>query len=155
MKVLIFDLDDTLLMSNSYEKYSDIVPNNHLKLLFRYISNPIFIYTNGTIGHAIDSLNGMECYNSFKDRIYARDTIPFMKPYFKSFNHVNNSILYDYGHNEKRIFFDDLQHNLLVAKNLGWETVWISPEADNNNKLYYIDHAYTHVIDALYSIDLN
>ena len=30
MKSLVFDLDDTLLMSNTYKQYTDIVPNQRL-----------------------------------------------------------------------------------------------------------------------------
>ena len=45
MKVLIFDLDDTLLMSNSYKNYNDIQPNNYLNYLLYKLSNKKFIYT--------------------------------------------------------------------------------------------------------------
>ena len=38
---------------------------------------------------------------------------------------------------------------------MGWETVWIHRDADNSNKPYYIDHAYTNTVDALENIDLN
>ena len=61
MKVLIFDLDDTLLMSNTYKRYSDIRPNNHLKHILNNMSNKKFIYTNGTYGHGEDGLNAMKC----------------------------------------------------------------------------------------------
>ena len=45
MKVLIFDLDDTLLMSNSYKRYSDIRPNNYLKyLLKKHPNKKIYLY---------------------------------------------------------------------------------------------------------------
>ena len=47
MVVLVFDLDDTLLMSKSYNQYSDI--NEHTKLN-KYLDNlkcKKFIYTNG------------------------------------------------------------------------------------------------------------
>ena len=154
MKVLIFDLDDTLLMSNSYKRYSDIRPNNYLKYLLKKHPNKKFIYTNGTYGHGEDGLNAMKCKDNF-EKIYGRDTLPYMKPNFKSFNHVNNDILYNHNLFDKRIFFDDLQENLKTAHNIGWETVWIHPQANNNMKPDYIDHAYTNVIDALYSIDLN
>jgi FMN phosphatase YigB (HAD superfamily) len=154
MKSLIFDLDDTLLMSHTYKKYSDIIPNNDLNYILDNIPNPKYLYTNGTYGHGTDGLNAMDCINSFK-YIYARDTIPYMKPDFESFNHVNNSIMYDHEDFNNKIFFDDLSTNLYTAYNIGWETVWIHPDADNNHKPYYINHAYTNVVDALYSINLN
>ena len=154
MKTLIFYLDDTLLMSHTYKKYTDIVPNDHLNYVLDKLDNPKYIYTNGTYGHGEDGLKHMECSNSFK-HIYARDTIPFMKPEFKSYNHVNNSIYFDHDDVGSRIFFDDLPNNLYTAHNIGWETVWIHPEASNDHKPYYIDHAYKNVIDALYTINLN
>ena len=154
MKVLIFDLDDTLLMSNSYKRYSDIRPNNYLKYLLKKHPNKKFIYTNGTYGHGEDGLSAMKCKESFQ-KIYARDTLPYMKPDFKSFNHVNNDILYNHNLSDKRIFFDDLQNNLKTAHDIGWETVWIHPHAKYYSKPNYVDHAYTNVIYALYSIDLN
>ena len=153
MKVLVFDLDDTLLMSNTYKRYSDIQPSYHLNYLLYKYPNKKFIYTNGTYSHGEDGLNAMKCKDSFQ-KIYGRDTLPYMKPDFKSFNYVNNDILYNHNLSDKRIFFDDLQENLKTAHNIGWETVWIHPQANNNMKPYYIDHAYTNVIDALYSIDL-
>ena len=134
MKVLIFDLDDTLLMSNSYKNYNNIIPNNHLNYILNKLPNKKFIYTNGTYNHGVYGLKHMGCSDEFK-MIYARDTIPFMKPDFRSFNYVNNSILYDFNFTDKKIFFDDLQSNLKTANKLGWETVWINPKLQNSNKL--------------------
>jgi len=96
----------------------------------------------------------MKCKESFQ-KIYARDTLPYMKPDFKSFNHVNNDILYNHNLSDKRIFFDDLQNNLKTAHDIGWETVWIHPHAKYYSKPNYVDHAYINIIDALYSINLN
>ena len=158
MKSLIFDLDDTLLMSGTYKNYSDIIPNTRLKYILENLQNPKYLYTNGTYGHGIDGLDGLKLRNNrdFSDyHIYGRDSIPYMKPDFRSFNHVNNSILYDHNDNNKRIFFDDLPNNIYMAHNIGWETVWIHPEADNNYKPYYTDHAYTNIVEALENIDLN
>ena len=72
-----------------------------------------------------------------------------------SITNVNNSIFYDHNDYNKRIFFDDLPNNIYAAHNMGWETVWIHREADNNNKPYYTDHAYTNIVEALQNIDLN
>ena len=133
MKVLIFDLDDTLLMSNSYNKYSDIKPNNLLNYKLYNLQNPKFIYTNGTKGHGQEGLDAMGCIDSFKN-IYARDNLPFMKPDFKSFNYVNNSIYFDYGYDKKRIFFDDLPNNLYTAYNL-----FSDYDKNNDGELDYED----------------
>jgi len=154
MKTLVFDLDDTLLMSNTYKKYSDIVPNQRLNQILNNLPNKKYIYTNGTYEHGEDGLKHMECSNSYK-HIFARDTIPYMKTDFKSYNYVDNCIRYDHNDYGPRIFFDDLPNNLYTAYNIGWDTVWIHPEADNNHKPYYVNHAYTNVVEALENINLN
>lgn len=158
MKTLIFDLDDTLLMSGTYKKYSDIVPDQKLINILYNLPNPKYLYTNGTYGHGIDGLEGLKLRNDrdFSDsHIYGRDSIPYMKPDFKSFNHVNNSIFYDHNDYNHRIFFDDLPNNLYAAHIMGWETVWIHREANDNDKPYYVDHAYKNTVEALQNIDLN
>ena len=147
---LIFDLDDTLLMSHTYKSYNDIKPNKYLNFLLFTLKHKKFIYTNGTYGHGENSLKHMNLTSQFKD-IYARDIIPYMKPDFRSFNHVRNSLLYihDCDKNDKFIFFDDLINNLKGAKNIGWTTVWIHPEYNNMDKAYYIDYKFKNIIDAL------
>ena len=122
------------------------------------LSNSKYLYTNGTYGHGINGLNALNLRNIYDfhdNKIYGRDSIPSMKPEFESYNHVNNSIMYKHNDYNKRIFFDDLPNNIYTAYNIGWETVWIHPQANNTMKPDYINHAYTNVIDALYSIDLN
>ena len=158
MKSLVFDLDDTLLMSGTYKRYSDIVPNSTLTDILYNLQNPKYLYTNGTYGHGInglDALNLRNIYDFHDDKIYGRDTIPYMKPEFESYNHVNNSIMYEHNDYNKRIFFDDLPNNIYTAHNIGWETVWIHRDADNNHKPYYMDHAYKNIVEALENIDLN
>ena len=157
MNIYIFDLDDTILMHNQFKNgidYNIIQYNPQIDNYLSSLRGRKYIYTNGTYGHGEYGLNAMKCKDSFQ-KIYGRDTIPYMKPDFKSFNYVNNDILYNHNLSDKRIFFDDLQENLKTAHNIGWETVWIHTQANNNIKPDYIDHAYTNVIDALYSIDLN
>lgn len=158
MKSLVFDLDDTLLMSGTYKRYNDIIPDQKLINILYNLSNPKYLYTNGTYGHGIDGLDALNLRNNrdFSDyHIYGRDSIPYMKPNFKSFNYVNNSIMYDHDDYNSVIFFDDLQDNIHMAYNMGWETVWIHKDADNNHKPHYMDHAYTNITDALQNIDLN
>ena len=93
--VLIFDLDDTLLMSNEYNNYNDINFNKKLYDLLNLYNYDKYIYTNGTMGHAKNSIPKLLKDINIK-YIYARDTIPSMKPQFSSFNHVNNDIFYKY-----------------------------------------------------------
>ena len=66
--VYIFDLDDTILDSRSYRltqthiHYEDIKPIKKLIQLFNKLSTfgDIFIYTNGTEFHAIESLYALQ-----------------------------------------------------------------------------------------------
>ena len=110
MTILVFDLDDTLLMSGTYNRYSDIKPDHYLNLLLFNLKCKKFIYTNGTYGHANDSLNNMQCKELF-DEIYARDTLIYMKPYMRSFNEVRNDIIYRHNNSntDDILFFDDLK----------------------------------------------
>ena len=146
---MLFDLDDTILMSNIYKHYTDIIPDSYLNYLMDNINCKKFIYTNGTLGHAQNSLKSLDNGYQFKG-IFARDTLPYMKPDFRSFNHVQNLLYYNHKCNrsDKFIFFDDLPNNLKTAKSLGWMTVWINPKCDD---FYFdfIDYKFKTLIESL------
>ena len=73
-----------------------------------------------------------------RSNIFGRDILPYMKPDIRSFNYVNHSIK---NINDDTIyFFDDLIENLIVAKEVGWITIWISPNFIN--KPEYIDYSF-------------
>ena len=148
MIVLIFDLDDTILMSNTYSKYSDIKPDEYMKYILDGINCKKFIYTNGTYGHGVNSLNALQLNKSFEE-IYARDTLPYMKPYFQSFNEVQNILYYKHNtsKNDKYIFFDDMPQNLETAKRIGWITIWIHPEGHSHYN--FVDYAFKDIYNAL------
>jgi putative hydrolase of the HAD superfamily len=151
MKQLIFDLDDTILMSDTYVDYNDINFNHTLFKLLNHIPNKKFLYTNGTYGHGHDSLKSLQLLGMFQD-IFARDSLMCMKPSHLSFNLVNNLIIHNhngYTDSDDFIFFDDLLENLFTAKKMGWETVWIHPQCDENRKLFFIDYAYPDIESAL------
>ena len=125
----IFDLDDTIIIHppDNRDMYN-INPDPCLQKLFDNLYYKSYIFTNGTIEHAHEILDKLKLY-SFK-KIFARDTIPFMKPNIKSFQFVQTNILNSDYNNDKSntfIFFDDLLENLRMAKQLGWITVWIHP----------------------------
>ena len=66
MIILVFDLDDTLLMSNEYNGYETIKFNNELLNLLNSLNYKKIIYTNGTYGHAknsIPKLLGRDIFN--------------------------------------------------------------------------------------------
>jgi len=147
--VFIFDLDDTILMSNTYKNYSDITPNTTLNYFIDNLEGRKFIYTNGTYGHGVKSLEQMNNTNIFT-HIFARDKLPFMKPDYRSYNFVQNLLYYNFkcSNFDKHIFFDDLPNNLLTAKSIGWTTVWINPKCNDFN-FEFIDHKFETLLDAL------
>ena len=162
MIVLIFDLDDTLLMSNEYNNYNDIKFNTKLLNLLNQFNNHKFIYTNGTYGHAEKSIPKLLGNNIFK-KIYARDTIPFMKPDYKSFNYINNNIFYNINNNINNyknisyIFFDDNLDNIESAKHIGWTTIWI-PHRNYENEVKktnyeFVDYKYYDIYNALENLN--
>ena len=142
----IFDLNDTLLESNSYNQYSEIMPNDLLNTLLGHIRNK-YIFTNGTIGHAYSALYKMRT-PIFND-IFARDNLyenqklkPYIDPYLFIMNKIDPS-----GCNINIVFYDDLLDNLKTAKNLNWKTIWIN--SSNEERPDYVDHKFDTIIDAL------
>tara|TARA_B100000683_G_C12398066_1_gene518479 strand:+ start:97 stop:693 length:597 start_codon:yes stop_codon:yes gene_type:complete len=160
MIILVFDLDDTLLMSNEYTRYENIKFNSQLSDLLNSIKYKKIIYSNGTYGHVTNSLPKLLAKNTFIE-IYARDTIPAMKPEFRSFNYVKNSIFYKENLNRYNdisyIFFDDNLNNMKTAKEIGWTTVWIPHRNYNNNirnsNYSFVDFKFNNVIIALKNIN--
>ena len=152
MIVLIFDLDDTILMSNTYSKYTDIIPDEYLKYLLNDTKCKKFIYTNGTYGHGEKSIEALDLENVFQD-IYARDMLPYMKPDYRSYNEVQNILYYKHScsKNDMFIFFDDMLQNLAMAKQMGWITLWIHPKGDTS--YYFIDYTFKDIHNALIFIN--
>jgi len=156
MTILVFDLDDTLLMSGTYNRYSDIEPDNYLNLLLFKLKCKKFIYTNGTYGHANDSLTNMQCKELFNE-IYARDTLMYMKPHSRSFNEVRNNIIYRHNNSnhDDIIFFDDIQENLRTARQVGWITVWIKDTYKPIDDKPFINYHFRTIHEALENLKLN
>ena len=153
MVVLVFDLDDTLLMSNSYNQYSDITEHTKLNQYLDNFNCKKFIYTNGIYNHAIDSLNNMKSIDKFDD-IFARDTLQHYKPNPRSYNEVCNILYHIHNINDNVIFFDDLPRNLQTANFFGWTTVWIHPDESQYNKPKYIDYSFPDIISSLKKIKI-
>ena len=154
MIYFIFDLDDTIIIHppNPDEIYN-IKSDKCLINLFESFKYKSYIFTNGTNDHADIVLDKMKLLNF--NKVYARDTIPYMKPDIRSFLFVEKNILYsNYNKDETNtfVFFDDLLDNLFTAKKKGWITIWIHPRF-NTKKLYnFIDYSYPNIYDALNKI---
>jgi len=151
----LFDLDDCIVIHppNNRDMYK-LKPDPTLQRLFNNLKYKSFIFTNGTYGHAELVLNNMKLFN-FK-KIYARDTIPYMKPHIKSFDFVKKNILYqDYNQDFTNtfIFFEDTLENLKTAKKLGWITIWIHPNFNTKYHYDFVDYSFPNIYDALYKIN--
>jgi len=144
----IFDLDDTLLPSYSYNKYTDIIPNNLLINLLNEIKYK-YIFTNGTIGHAYDALSHMKL--PVFDYIFARDNLyknQRMKPNLDPYIFIMNTILSNHFNQcERIIFYDDILSNLRTAKKLNWTTVWINSSREDPPD--FVDYKFDTIIDSL------
>ena len=87
MKIFIFDLDDTIIYHQfGIVKYENIKIDKTLSTLLNNIKSPKIIYSNGTYGHVKEVLDKMNITNKF-ELIYARDTMPQMKPHIYSFKY--------------------------------------------------------------------
>ena len=147
MKVFIFDLDDTIIYYPfGIVDYDNIRPDVTLFNLLDELKYPKIIYTNGTKGHAEDILKNMRLTRSFT-AVYARDTMPAMKPMMESFSFVEKDIRKHINEKNKYYFFDDRLENLQTAKARGWETIWVHD--DFMNCPYYVDHAFPNIHTAL------
>jgi len=145
----IFDLDDTLILHNNKPINYDLINDNSiLKKQISTLNSPCYIYTNGTGGHAITILENMNLISIF-DKIYSRDTMPYMKPDIKSFNDVQDDISYRYSDKKIFYFFDDLLDNLKTASELGWITFWINPNYVEGINYSFINGSFPTITDCL------
>jgi FMN phosphatase YigB (HAD superfamily) len=151
MVILVFDLDDTLLMSNSYNYYNDINENKKLNEYLKKLNCKKFIYTNGIYNHALTCLRNMNILNKFND-IFSRDTLDYYKPNYRSYNEVCNKLYFKHNINNNKehiIFFDDLISNLDEAKKFNWITVWIHPQCYDYSLSKNIDYCFPNILSAL------
>jgi len=147
MKIFIFDLDDTIIYYPfGIVKYENIKIDETLSMLLNNLKSPKIIYSNGTYGHVKEVLDKMNITNKF-ELIYARDTMPQMKPHIYSFKYVEHNIRKRYNSRNKYYFFDDRLENLQMAKSRGWATIWVN--IDFNRKPYYVDYAFPNVHTAI------
>ena len=147
MKVYIFDLDDTIIYyPNNIVNYDNIKSDLNLYYLLDNLNSTKIIYTNGTYGHAEIVLKNMKLNNLF-NKIYARDTIPLMKPHINSFKYVEKDIKNHINKNNEYYFFDDRLDNLMTAKSLGWVTIFIN--LNFIDKPLYVDHSFSNIHSAV------
>jgi len=148
MIYFLFDLDDTLIIHNNGKNlnYEMIQPDYRLNDLLSRIKGESHIYTNGTAGHALECIERMNIKHNFT-KIYSRDTLPFMKPDFRSFKVVQGDIQRNY--NDTFFFFDDMLENLKIAKSLGWITFWIHPDYMEARNYPFVTMAFPNIYECL------
>jgi len=147
MKIFVFDLDDTIIYYPfGIVNYNLINIDKSLSILLNSLDGIKLIYSNGTHGHVIDVLKKMKLENIFS-KIYARYTIPYMKPYINSFKFVEKDIKKNVNNMNEYYFFDDLLENLQSAKSIGWKTIWIN--INYIEKPYYVDYAFPNIHTAV------
>ena len=147
MKIFVFDLDDTIIYYPfRIVNYNLINIDKRLSILLNELDGIKLIYSNGTNGHVIDVLKRMKLENIFS-KIYARDTIPYMKPYIDSFKFVEKDIKKNVNNVNEYYFFDDLLENLQAAKSIGWKTIWVN--INYIDKPYYVDFAFPNIHTAV------
>jgi len=150
MDVFIFDIDDTIIMHT--KEQNDFYDTNNNTILSDILSEfkdvKFYAYTNGTFGHGKSVADNL---NLNLERVFGRDTVPFMKPEQKSFLFVDTEIrseLKEKGIEVKDIFFfDDLRDNLYVASRFTWKTILIDPSI--GKKENYIDYVFPNIYEAL------
>ena len=147
MKIFVFDLDDTIIYYPfRIVNYNLINIDKSLSILLNELDGIKLIYSNGTNGHVIDVLKRMKLVNIFS-KIYARDTIPHMKPYIDSFKFVEKDKKKNVNNMNEYYFFDDLLENLQSAKSIGWKTIWVN--INYIDKPYYVDYAFPNIHTAV------
>ena len=151
MQLFVFDIDDTLIIHTNED--TDIYTNKNdfelRNLIQDSISDHNYIYTNGTYGHADGVTKALNIIDIMK-LMFARDTIPEMKPHLESFQYVQKQILRNLQRtNNEFYFFDDMLENLYTAKKLGWITIFINPQFLGKDKLFFVDHSFPNIFQAL------
>jgi|TARA_B110000208_G_C11756314_1_gene425305 FMN phosphatase YigB (HAD superfamily) len=151
----VFDLDDTIIMHHKHKPipYNEIKEDKILEKQLTNFDQPCYIYTNGTGGHALAVLEKMKLVHLF-DKVYSRDTIPYMKPDYRSFNAVHDDISLRYPGKHQVYFFDDLLENLKEANGVGWKTFWIHPNSSNGYPSF-VNGGFHNIKECLEYLELN
>tara|TARA_Y100001970_G_scaffold42734_1_gene53194 strand:- start:924 stop:1406 length:483 start_codon:yes stop_codon:yes gene_type:complete len=149
----VFDLDDTLILHKnqiytSLFMYDWIQEDKELSYALDRCKGEKYIYTNGTLGHAIGIIEKMNIRDKFI-KVYSRDTIEYMKPRLESFRDVHNDISHKDIQPKVIFFFDDRLENLRTASQMGWYTIWIHPNYSLQHMYNYVNLAFGNIKDAL------
>ena len=177
MYVLFFDLDNTLLNTDSltflnhigpiYQKlnnqnlrkqsiqqivdnYRKNIPyNQKLSKLLEDIKYPKYIITNASRIHAVLSLKSLGINHHFLGGIDANHLNRYhLKPSFHPYILAMKMANINQK-KQKCIFFDDIEPNLIIPKKLGWITILIGTVYPKSKKPLYIDYCFSNIYKAL------
>lgn len=146
----IFDLDYTLYSLPKHIPFSYKYLKNEPELKYQIdiLPGKKGIFTNGTRGHAYNSVVTMGLQDTFHF-IDGRDSLEGLKPdpyVYGRFMQKNNIVSKNLV-----VFFEDTLSNLQTAKKLGWITVFI--QADNTIPLFPrpqgVDFVFKNIKEAL------
>ena len=149
MKIMVYDLDDTLYDTRLLKDRKKIIYDEELYTLLNN-GHPSYIYTNAVLTHTLDILNKKMIKDIMKGIYHRTNIIEHMKPNIYGFRTVEEDILYKQNISifdpVEIYFFDDLPENLKTAKRIGWKTILISSFYYEKD---YIDYQYSSIKEAL------
>lgn len=145
----IFDLDFTLYDDNEIDDstetkfYKSFKRKPLLNKLLKNIKGNKYIFSNGNKAHVEEVVKKMQFKSYFKKIAYS-ELYPKLKPHKSAYKTVIK--LFKIKSNTKIFFFEDTKENLIYAKKLNWNTVYISPKKEKNS---YIDYWFPNIETAL------
>lgn len=146
----VYDLDFTLYQMEKNQKfnYENLNYNPKLNNNLKSLKGKKVLFTNGNLLHTLTCIRKMKLEGIFH-KVSCRELTGFkpeISSYMRLFKIANIKM------EEKTIFFEDTVDNLLMAKNLGWITVFISPNINIRinvkRKFKNIDYVFSNIIEA-------
>lgn len=106
-------------------------PNEELNEIIKELPGKKFIYTNGSKKHAENVLNKLEMQKIFDHIFDIKESNFIPKPNIKSYKKFIKKMNID---PQVSVMFEDIERNLVPAKNIGMQTVLILRKITNKAK---------------------
>lgn len=129
--------------------YSGLKKNTKVPMAIQALEGRRLVFTNSTKKHAHTVLEHLGLTHVFESVFHIADGGYIPKPMDETYKKFIDkfSII-----PEKSIFIDDMARNLEIPKNMGFQTVWITPDAvvgSSQKSHAHIDNIYAHIMDFL------
>lgn len=108
-----------------------IKPNPKLKQFLEKIDLKKHVFTNGDRWHAERVLNALEISDHFHTVVDILDVTPYCKPMREAFEIAMRKIGCDEA--GKILFIDDSIRNIKMANELGFQTIWVNENGNNQD----------------------